>query len=96
MPTSWLVTAAAFTLLNLLTFAAFARDKRAAMRRAPRVPEASLLFLAALGGTPAALVGQRMLRHKTSKQPFARRLALIALVQMLLAAALLVRLAPIA
>jgi uncharacterized membrane protein YsdA (DUF1294 family) len=56
--------------INATTFAAFALDKRAAERRAWRVPEAWLLMLAALGGSPGALVAQQALRHKTRKEPF--------------------------
>ena len=56
--------------VNGLTFAAFALDKRAAERRAWRVPERRLLALAVFGGTPAALCAQQVLRHKTKKEPF--------------------------
>lgn len=56
--------------INAVTFGAFALDKRAAGRRARRVPERRLLTLAALGGSPGALIGQQVLRHKTRKEPF--------------------------
>jgi len=56
--------------INGAAFAAFALDKRAAGRRAARVPERRLLMLAALGGSPAALLAQQALRHKTRKEPF--------------------------
>jgi uncharacterized membrane protein YsdA (DUF1294 family) len=61
-------------VINAVTFAAFAWDKRAAERRARRVPERRLLLLAAIGGTPGALAGQQLLRHKTRKEPFRSRL----------------------
>jgi uncharacterized membrane protein YsdA (DUF1294 family) len=57
-------------IINAATFAAFAVDKRAAERRGWRVPERRLLMLAAIGGSPAALVAQQLLRHKTRKEPF--------------------------
>lgn len=57
-------------VINIATFAAFALDKRAAERRAWRIPERRLLLLAAFGGSPAALAAQQMLRHKTRKEPF--------------------------
>jgi uncharacterized membrane protein YsdA (DUF1294 family) len=77
--------------VNLVTLASFARDKRAARIRARRVPEARLLTLAVLGGTPAAFAGRHLFRHKTRKQPFNRQLGLIALGQAMLGAALLLQ-----
>lgn len=57
-------------VINTATFATFAFDKQAAARRSRRVPERQLLLLAAVGGSPAALLAQRVLRHKTRKEPF--------------------------
>ena len=74
-------------VLNLLTFAIFGFDKAAAADRRPRVPERVLLTLAALGGSPGALLARPVFRHKTRKQPFSAWLALIVFVQ---AAALVV------
>ena len=56
--------------INLLTYAAFRSDKRAALRRQWRVPERRLLLMTALGGWIGALCGQHLLRHKTRKEPF--------------------------
>ena len=67
--------------VNALTFAAFALDKRAAERRAWRIPEKRLLMLAVVGGTPAALLAQQALRHKTRKEPFRTSLWAIFAVQ---------------
>ena len=67
--------------INLATWIAFAGDKRAAVRGARRMPERTLLLLALLGGSPAAITAQRILRHKTRKQPFRSLLTLIALAQ---------------
>lgn len=55
---------------NLLTYAAFAVDKRRAVQGGWRMPERTLLLLATLGGWPAAKLAQHRLRHKTRKQPF--------------------------
>ncbi|CAN7219826.1 DUF1294 domain-containing protein [Phenylobacterium sp. LjRoot219] len=68
-------------VVNLATFAAFAFDKRAAARGDWRIPERRLLSLAAAGGGPGAAAAQRLLRHKTRKEPFASRLRLILAVQ---------------
>jgi uncharacterized membrane protein YsdA (DUF1294 family) len=56
--------------INLLTYAAFAADKRAAVRGARRWPERSLLTLAAAGGSAGALAAMRRHRHKTRKAAF--------------------------
>ena len=60
--------------VNLVTFAAFWSDKRAAVRRERRFPERSLLLMTALGGWIGALGGQHLLRHKTRKEPFRTQL----------------------
>ena len=72
--------------INAVTFAAFAWNKRAAERRAWRVPERRLLVLAALGGSPGALAGQQLLRHKTRKAPFRTWLWMVAGAQLALLA----------
>ncbi|MEO8113374.1 MAG: DUF1294 domain-containing protein [Phenylobacterium sp.] len=67
--------------INLAAFLAFRADKRRAEKGDRRIPERVLLRLAAFGGTSGALVGQQLLRHKTRKQPFGRRLWMIAATQ---------------
>lgn len=70
-------------LINGLTFFLYWHDKRAAQRPgASRVPEATLLMVGFLGGTPAALVAQRLLRHKTRKQSFQLKFWAITFVQL--------------
>lgn len=60
-----------------LTYALFALDKQRAIQGDRRIPEASLLAMAALGGWPGAKAAQSRFRHKTCKQPFANVLNLI-------------------
>jgi uncharacterized membrane protein YsdA (DUF1294 family) len=72
--------------VNAATCLAFASDKRRAREGEQRISERALLIMAALGGTPAAFVAQRRLRHKTRKQPFAALLMMIAVVQLMVIA----------
>ncbi len=67
--------------INGLTLVAFGWDKLRARRRKRRVPERRLLWLALLGGSPAALLGRWMFGHKTRKRGFSIRLIGIAVVQ---------------
>lgn len=56
--------------LNLLTFAVYYVDKKAAIRGAQRTPEINLHVLSILGGWPGAFLAQRIFRHKSSKAGF--------------------------
>ncbi len=71
----------AFLIVNLATVLAFARDKQLAVERGRRIRESTLLWLAAIGGSPGALWARRHYRHKTRKQPFGMRLELIVMAQ---------------
>lgn len=55
-------------------------------RRPCRIPEADLLWLAVIGGSPGALAARHLFRHKTRKQPLLTRLWLIVAAQVGLAA----------
>ncbi|TCP71177.1 DUF1294 domain-containing protein [Sphingomonas sp. PP-CE-1G-424] len=70
-----------FLIINAITVAAFAIDKRRSSTGAWRIPESRLLWFAALGGSPGAFWARNRYRHKTRKQPFVGRLQLIAMVQ---------------
>ena len=70
-----------FLIINMITVAAFAIDKRRSSTGAWRIPESRLLWFAALGGSPGAFWARGRYRHKTRKQPFVGRLQLIAMVQ---------------
>lgn len=79
---SLIPTFAWIVLINGWTGRQFAIDKRAVIEGRRRVPEADLLALALLGGSPAAYAARAAFRHKTRKQPFSARLHLIATVQL--------------
>ena len=75
-------------VMNLLAYAAMAFDKASAENRSRRVPEATLLNLALIGGSIGTVIAQRTIRHKTRKEPFRSRLVRIILFQILVLAAL--------
>jgi uncharacterized membrane protein YsdA (DUF1294 family)/cold shock CspA family protein len=62
--------AAAYFMVSILTFFAYAFDKTAAVRGDWRTQETTLLGLGLLCGWPGALLAQKGLRHKSSKQSF--------------------------
>ncbi len=61
---------AALLLINLLAFTLYGVDKAKAKRGAWRIPEATLLLAAALGGSLGALLGMEFFRHKTKHVKF--------------------------
>lgn len=56
--------------VNVLTFIVFGVDKWKAQRGRWRVPEATLMGLAALGGSVGAWLAMQLFRHKTQKKKF--------------------------
>jgi len=83
------VIACALMGINAWTVLIFWQDKQYAMKGLRRIPEADLLGMAIIGGTPGALLARRLFRHKTRKQPFSTYLLLIGVVQIGLAVGLL-------
>ncbi|MBQ3095586.1 MAG: DUF1294 domain-containing protein [Clostridia bacterium] len=63
-------TVGALFLLNLVTYIVYAADKRRARKHRRRVPEKTLLLLAAFGGSVGALIAMYTLRHKTLHKKF--------------------------
>ena len=75
--------------VNVATLVLYAYDKAAASRGGwLRVPEGILHAAALAGGTPAAFLMQRLVRHKTLKPAFRRTFAAIVVVQLFALAAL--------
>ena len=56
--------------VNVLTFIVYGVDKWKARRGRWRVPEATLMGLAALGGSVGAWMAMQLFRHKTQKKKF--------------------------
>lgn len=57
--------------INVITFAVFCLDKKRAIDRGSRFPEATSLGLSLAGGALGGIVGMRVARHRTSKWYFA-------------------------
>lgn len=57
--------------VNVITFAVFCLDKKRAIDRGSRFPEATLLGLSLAGGALGGIVGMRVAHHETSKWYFA-------------------------
>ncbi len=70
--------------INLLTFVTYGIDKYKARHKHWRVREASLLLLAVLGGSPAALLAMHLFRHKTQHNKFRYGVPAILIAQVLL------------
>ena len=70
---------------NLLTFVTYGVDKWKARHNRWRIPEATLLLLAALGGSIGALLAMRVFRHKTQHKKFRYGVPALLLVQLAIA-----------
>ena len=69
-------------LVNCWTIVRFWQDKMRAQAGERRIPEAGLLGLALIGGSPGALLARHFFRHKTRKEPFSTYLLLIVVLQL--------------
>lgn len=74
---------------SAVTYAAFRRDGRMAQEGGPRVPEATLLWLTALGGSLGAKAAEWRLDDLGRPVPFRAFVNLIVAAQLVAAAALL-------
>ena len=67
--------------INAATFFVYGIDKWKARRSMWRIPEATLLGLAAIGGSVGAWLGMRAWRHKTMHKKFQLGIPLIIVAQ---------------
>lgn len=72
------------TLINAAAFILMLADKHKAKKKQFRIPEATLMGAAALGGSIGALAGMYLVRHKTKHIKFTLGIPLILAVQLLL------------
>lgn len=56
--------------INLMTLIAYGMDKQKAKKNKWRIPEKTLLLLAAIGGSIGALLGMYVFKHKTKHLKF--------------------------
>ena len=71
--------------INLVTFFIYAIDKYKAKKSKWRIPEKTLLLLAAVGGSIGALAGIRLFHHKTLHKKFRYGVPTILIIQIALA-----------
>lgn len=57
-------------IINIISFIIYAIDKRLAIKKKTRVPEALLLFLSIIGGSLGSLIAMYLVHHKTKKWYF--------------------------
>ena len=71
-------------IINAAGFLLMLADKRKARRGALRIPEATLIWSAILGGSAGVLIGMHLLRHKTRHMKFVLGVPLILFAQLAL------------
>lgn len=70
--------------VNLVTFVMYGIDKYKAKKAKWRIPEATLLLMAAIGGSIGARVGMQVWHHKTLHKKFKYGVPVIFLLQIAL------------
>ncbi len=75
--------------VNLVGFAAMGIDKFKAKNHAWRIPEATLFFIAIIGGSIGSIAGMRVFHHKTKHKSFVFGMPAILFLQILLVAVLI-------
>ena len=68
--------------INVVTFFLYGIDKWKARRSKWRIPEATILGLAVIGGSLGAWLGMRMWHHKTMHKKFQFGIPLILIIQL--------------
>ncbi len=70
-----------FTVISIISVAAVIYDKSAAKLRKRRIPEATLILLAAVGGALPMFIAMKIIHHKTRHKKFMLGLPVIILLQ---------------
>lgn len=72
-------------IINAVGFLLMLVDKFKARRGLWRIPEATLMGVAALGGSVGSLIGMYLVRHKTQHPKFTVGIPVILVIQIILA-----------
>ena len=72
-------------IMNVLTFIIYGLDKLKAKRDGWRIPEATLLLLAVVGGSVGAKIAMELFHHKTLHKKFKYGIPIIIIIQMMIA-----------
>ena len=79
-------------LINAIGFLLMLVDKYKAKRNLWRIPEATLMGVAAIGGSIGAIAGMNLFRHKTKHPKFSIGLPVILALQIILVSLLVLKL----
>ena len=77
--------------INVIAFLVYGVDKLKAKRGKWRIPESTLLLLAAIGGSLGAWLGMKVWHHKTMHKKFQYGVPLLLILQLALGAYLCIR-----
>lgn len=72
-----------FLAINLITFIVYGIDKYKAKKAKWRIPESTLLLMAAIGGSIGAWLGMKVWHHKTLHKKFKYGIPAILLLQII-------------
>ena len=71
-------------LINIITYFIYAADKTKARQNKWRIPERTLILLALLGGSPAALLAMKHYHHKTRHLKFKLGIPIILIIHIII------------
>ena len=78
-------------IINVIAFIIYGIDKRKAKKHLWRIPEATLIGLALMGGSVGAFLGMRLFHHKTKHIKFFVGVPAIFIIEIVIAIMLYVR-----
>lgn len=79
-----------FIVVNLVAMCMYWVDKRKAIKNKWRIPEKTLILVAAIGGSIGALLGMYLFRHKTKHKKFTIGVPAILITQVIVAVCLVI------